>query len=63
MEEHLYAVKKNMEKVTPKDSERERVRKAAEELDKGKEAIWIRQKHIRIVDCSDWGVVTEYLAD
>jgi len=32
-------------------------------LDQGKEAFHIRQKHIHIADCSDWGVVVEYEAD
>jgi len=40
-----------------------REREAAEELNNGKEAIRIRQKHICIADCSDWEVVSEYLAD
>ena len=44
VEDHLDAAKKNMEKVTPKDAEREFVHKAAEELDKSKDAGRLRSK-------------------
>ena len=57
------AAKRSLAKVTPRESEKDFLEKATEELDKGKEAIRIRQKHIRIADRSDWGVVAEYEAD
>ena len=45
------------------DADKAALEKATTELDQGKEAIRVRQKHIRIADRSDWGVVAEYEAD
>ena len=39
------------------------LQQAASELEQGKEAVRVHQKHIWITDWSDWGVVAEYEAE
>ena len=62
VEDHIDAVKKG--KMAPNsDTDKAALVKATTELDQGKEAIRVQQKHIRIVDRSDWEVVVEHEAD
>jgi len=64
VEDHIDAAKKTLIKMAPaSEADKAALEKATAELDQGKEAIRIRQKHIRIADRSDWGVVAEYEAD
>jgi len=64
VDERLDAAKSHLEKVTPKDeASKLALQQATSELEQGKEAIRVRQKHIRIADRDDWGAVAEYEAD
>ena len=64
VEDHINAAKKTLGKMAPNsDADKAALEKATTELNQGKEAIRVRQKHIRIADRSDWGVVAEYEAD
>ena len=59
--ELIDAAKRHLDRIPTPDEAT--VKRAVAELDQGKEAIRVRQKHIRIADHSDWGVVEEYIAD
>jgi len=62
--EKIDAAKAQLELVPALDEAMKATLKCAvSELDQGKEAICVRQKHIQITDHSDWGVVEEYEAD
>ena len=64
VDDHVQAAKKQLDKSTASDDSSQRaLEQAKAELKQGEEEIRIRQKHIRIADRSDWGVVTEYEAD
>ena len=64
VDERIDAAKRQLDLVpTPDDTTKQTLKRAVSELDQGKEAIRVRQKHIRIADRSDWGVVAEYEAD
>ena len=55
VDEHIDAAKRQLERVpTTNEAAKQSLKRAVEELDQGKEAIHIRQKHIRIADQSDW---------
>ena len=58
------AAKKQLELVpTPDEATEATLKQAGSELDQGKEAIRVRQKHIQIAVCSDRSVVMEYEAN
>jgi len=64
VDEKIDAAKKQLELVpTPDEAAKATLKRAVSELDQGKEAIGVRQKHIRIADRSDWGVVAGYEVD
>ncbi|XP_065915901.1 uncharacterized protein [Dysidea avara] len=64
IDDHVQAAKKQLEKITATDEPSQRaLEQAKAELEQGDEEIRVRQKHIRIADRSDWGVVAEYEAD
>ena len=71
VDDHTQAAKKQLDKIAATDDSSQRalerakteLERAKAELEQGEEEICIRQKHIRIADCSDWGVVAEYEAD
>ena len=64
MDDRLQNAKKQLEKIaTNDDASAQALERAKVELDRGKDEIRVRQKHIRIADRSDWGVVAEYEAD
>ena len=67
VEEHIETAKKEVAKVLPSASEDQRtaLTKAMTELNKGTKVIAVRQKHIKIADCSElgWGVVAAYEND
>ena len=60
----VQAAKKQLDKITATDHSSQRALEHAKaELQQGEEEICVCQKHIRIPDRSDWGVVVEYEAD
>jgi len=64
VDDHVRAAKKHLDKITATDGPSQRaLEEAKAELEQGEEEIRVRQKHIRIADRSDWGVVAEYEAD
>ena len=64
VDDQVQAAKKQLDKITTgDDSSRRALEQAKMELEKGEEEIRFHQKLIRIADRSDWGVVTEYIAD
>ena len=64
VDDHVQAAKKQLDKITATDDSSQRALEHAKaELQQGEEEIRVRQKHIRIADRSDWGVVAEYEAD
>ena len=64
VDDHVQAAKKQLDKITATDDSSQRALEHAKaELQQGEEEIHVRQKHIRIADRSDWGVVAEYEAD
>jgi len=53
-------------KIKPTDNKsKEALKKAESSLDEGNKAIAVRQKHIKIADCSglSWATVKHYMAD
>ena len=64
VDEKIDAAKRQLELVpAPDEATKTTLKRAMSELDQGKEAIRVRQKHIRIADHPDWDVVEEYEAD
>ena len=62
--ERIEAAKRQLNLVpTTDDVTKQVLKRTVGELDQGKEAIRVRQKHIWIADRSDWGVMAEYEAD
>ena len=64
VDDHLQNAQKQLDKIaTADDTSKQALEQAKVELDRGKDEIRVRQKHIRIADRSDWAVVAEYEAD
>ena len=64
VDDHVQAAKKQLDNITATDDSSQRALEYAKaELQQGEEEICVRQKHHRISDRSDWGVVAEYEAD
>ena len=58
------AVKRQLDLIpTPDEASKQALKRAVSDLNQGKEASRVRQKHIRIADRSHWGVAVEYKAD